>query len=85
MLALLLLYVLFTWLLDVIEWCGGARMPVVRHVVASTLIGFWVLVAFIIPILGDLAINKAVHSPKGGDIVLTQRELLMVRGIFQSK
>jgi ABC-2 type transport system permease protein len=33
-----------------------------------------VLVAFIIPILGDLVINKTVHSPKGGDIVLTQRE-----------
>jgi len=42
--------------------------------VASGLIGLWVLFAFIIPILGDLAINKIVHSPKGGDIVLTQRE-----------
>jgi ABC-2 type transport system permease protein len=42
--------------------------------VASGLIGIWVLFAFIIPILGDLAINKVVDSPKGGDIVLTQRE-----------
>ncbi len=42
--------------------------------VASGLIGMWVLFSFIIPILGDLAINKIVHSPKGGDIVLTQRE-----------
>lgn len=42
--------------------------------VASGLIGIWVLFAFITPILGDLAINKFVHSPKGGDIMLTQRE-----------
>lgn len=42
--------------------------------VASGLIGMWVLLAFIIPILGDLAIKHGVHSPKGGDIVLTQRE-----------
>lgn len=42
--------------------------------VASGLIGVWVLFAFIIPILGDLAINNSVHSPKGGDILLTQRE-----------
>ena len=41
---------------------------------ASGLIGFWVLFAFIIPILGDLTIKHIVHSPKGGDIVLTQRE-----------
>jgi ABC-2 type transport system permease protein len=42
--------------------------------VASVLIGFWVLFAFVIPILGDLAISKGVHSPKGGDILLVQRE-----------
>ncbi|WP_158768607.1 DUF3526 domain-containing protein [Paraglaciecola sp. L1A13] len=42
--------------------------------VASGLIGIWVLFAFITPILGDLIINKLVHSPKGGDIVLIQRE-----------
>jgi ABC-2 type transport system permease protein len=42
--------------------------------VASGLIGLWVLLAFVLPILGDLAINQSVHSPKGGDIVLTQRE-----------
>lgn len=41
---------------------------------ASGLIGMWVLLAFIVPILGDLAIKHGVHSPKGGDIALTQRE-----------
>ncbi|MEP1448216.1 MAG: DUF3526 domain-containing protein [Paraglaciecola sp.] len=42
--------------------------------VASGLMGVWVLFAFIIPILGDLAINQSTHAPKGGDIVMVQRE-----------
>lgn len=42
--------------------------------IASALIGFWALFAFVIPVMGDLAINQGVHSPKGGDILLTQRE-----------
>ncbi|MCW9016083.1 MAG: ABC transporter permease, partial [Kangiellaceae bacterium] len=42
--------------------------------VASVLIGFWALFTFVIPILGDLAINQSVHSPQGSDILLTQRE-----------
>ncbi|MFU2509717.1 DUF3526 domain-containing protein [Pseudoalteromonas sp. ASV78] len=53
-------------------WWGKNATSAPR--VASSLIGLWVLFAFIIPILGDLAINKAVHAPKGGDIVLAQRE-----------
>lgn len=42
--------------------------------IASGLIGLWALFAFVIPILGNLAINQSVHSPKGSDILLTQRE-----------
>ncbi|MBF7074253.1 DUF3526 domain-containing protein [Glaciecola sp. MH2013] len=42
--------------------------------VASALIAIWVLFVFILPILGDLAIKQAVHSPKGGDILMVQRE-----------
>lgn len=53
-------------------WWGKRASSAPR--VASSLIGMWVLFAFIIPILGDLAINKSVYSPKGGDIMLTQRE-----------
>ena len=64
------IYIAFWTALSV--WWGKNASSAPR--VASTLIGFWVLVAFIIPILGDLVINKTVHSPKGGDIVLTQRE-----------
>lgn len=42
--------------------------------IASGLIGLWALFAFVIPILGNLVINQSVHSPKGSDILLTQRE-----------
>ncbi len=42
--------------------------------IASILIGIWVLFVFVIPVLGDVAIKNSVHSPKGGDILLTQRE-----------
>ncbi len=42
--------------------------------IASILIGFWALFTFVIPILGDLAINQSIHSPQGGEILLTQRE-----------
>lgn len=42
--------------------------------IASSLIGLWVLFAFVLPIVGDLAIKQGVHSPQGGDILLTQRE-----------
>lgn len=65
-----LLYLVFWTLLSI--WWGKNASSAPR--VASGLIGIWVLLAFIIPILGDLAIKKSVHSPKGGDILLTQRE-----------
>ncbi|WP_371194382.1 DUF3526 domain-containing protein [Glaciecola sp. SC05] len=42
--------------------------------IASGLIAAWVLFVFIIPILGDLAIKRSVESPKGAEILLTQRE-----------
>lgn len=42
--------------------------------IASMLIACWVFLAFVLPILSDLLINNSVHSPKGGDILLTQRE-----------
>jgi ABC-2 type transport system permease protein len=64
------LYLLFWALLSV--WWGRNTSSAPR--VASGLIGMWVLLAFVIPILGDLVINQSVHSPKGGDVVLTQRE-----------
>jgi ABC-2 type transport system permease protein len=68
--AIVLVYMLLWTLLSI--WWAQKQNTAPR--IASSLIGIWVLFAFIIPILGDLAINHSVHSPKGGDIVLTQRE-----------
>lgn len=65
-----ILYLLFWTVLSV--WWGRNASSAPR--VASGLIGMWVLLAFVIPILGDLVIKQSIHSPKGGDIVLTQRE-----------
>lgn len=53
-------------------WLGKRATSAPR--VASVLLGAWVLTSFVIPILGDLSIKKGVDSPRGGDIVLTQRE-----------
>lgn len=68
--VIVLIYMLFWTALSV--WWAKRDSTAPR--IASSLIGMWVLLAFIIPILGDLAINHSVHAPKGGDIVLTQRE-----------
>ena len=76
----------FTLVLWVSVWCGlyllfwaGLSMWVGKKLdsaprIASMLIASWVLFAFVLPILSDLAINSSVDSPKGGDILLTQRE-----------
>jgi ABC-2 type transport system permease protein len=42
--------------------------------IASGLIAVWIAVAFIIPIVGDKLIKQQIPSPKGSDILLTQRE-----------
>ncbi|MEM9704577.1 MAG: DUF3526 domain-containing protein [Pseudomonadota bacterium] len=41
---------------------------------ATLLAGFWVATSFVAPSLSDSAIEQAVPSPEGGDIVLQQRE-----------
>lgn len=41
---------------------------------ASRLLGIWLLVTVIVPVVSDTAISRYISSPKGGDIVLTQRE-----------
>lgn len=63
-------YLLFWTILSV--WLGKNTHSAPRT--ASILIGSWLLFAFVTPVLGDLTINHQVHSPKGGDILFTQRE-----------
>lgn len=42
--------------------------------IASGLLGVWLLLTFLVPSLGKLAIEEAVPAPNGGNIVLVQRE-----------
>lgn len=63
-------YLVF-WTVLSVWWCKHASSA---PRVASGLIGVWVFLTFVIPILGDLAINQTIHAPEGGEIVLTQRE-----------
>jgi ABC-2 type transport system permease protein len=65
-----LLYLAFWALLSVYFGKKVASAPRI----ASGLIACWVLLAFVIPIISDLFINSSVHSPKGGDILMVQRE-----------
>lgn len=67
-------YLVFWTMLSV--WLGKKVASAPR--IASMLIACWVLLAFVLPILSDLLINNSVHSAKGGDILLTQRETVNV-------
>lgn len=51
-----------------------ARFTFPAPVLASFLLGFWLVTTFIIPAVGNVMIDKAFHGPEGGDILLTQRE-----------
>lgn len=42
--------------------------------IASVLLSIWLIFTVLLPVVSDLAIDEMVHSPKGGEIVLTQRE-----------
>lgn len=42
--------------------------------IASVLLAIWLGLAVLVPVGSDMAIDNMVHSPNGGEIVLTQRE-----------
>ena len=68
--AIVLVYLLF-W--SVICYLV-ARLAFPAPVLASFLLGGWLLTTFIIPAVGDVIIDEANHGPEGGDILMTQRE-----------
>ncbi len=68
--AIVLVYLLF-W--SVICYLV-ARLAFPAPVLASFLLGGWLLTTFIIPAVGDVVIEEAYHGPEGGDILMTQRE-----------
>ncbi|MUH72816.1 DUF3526 domain-containing protein [Psychrosphaera haliotis] len=41
---------------------------------ASMLLGLWLATTIVVPVIGAKAIEASIHSPSGGDIVMTQRE-----------
>ena len=51
-----------------------AKRPWSAAVLASTLIGFWLLTSFIVPAVANVVIESQVHGPDGGDILMVQRE-----------
>ena len=53
-------------------WIGKTNASAPRT--ASLLLGIWLLTTVLIPVTGEGLINRWVASPKGGDILLTQRE-----------
>lgn len=42
--------------------------------IASVLLAIWLFLTVLIPVGSNIAVDEMVHSPEGGDIVLTQRE-----------
>lgn len=57
-------------------WFAGSKIAIKQSSaqVASMLLSVWLLVTVLVPVISDIAIDDMVHSPNGGEIVLTQRE-----------
>jgi len=55
-------------------WVGKIKASAPQ--LASLLLGLWLVTTMIIPVTGAKFINEAVEGPEGGDIVLTQREMV---------
>ncbi|MBU2979999.1 DUF3526 domain-containing protein [Alteromonas sp. C1M14] len=53
-------------------WVSGWLYP--APVLASMLLGIWLLTTYIIPALGNEAIEHSIDGPLGGDILMVQRE-----------
>ncbi|NVK56786.1 MAG: DUF3526 domain-containing protein [Alteromonadaceae bacterium] len=51
-----------------------ARLVFPAPVLASFLLGGWLLTSFIVPAVGNIVIEEVYHGPQGGDILMTQRE-----------
>lgn len=58
------------------HWLG--KVPTSAPQIASMLLGIWLLTTVIIPTVGEKYLAHAIEGPKGGDIVLAQREAVNV-------
>jgi ABC-2 type transport system permease protein len=51
-----------------------AKRPLSASMLASSLLGIWLLTSFIVPAVANVVIDTSVHGPEGGDILMVQRE-----------
>ncbi|MCY7295600.1 DUF3526 domain-containing protein [Alteromonas sp. a30] len=51
-----------------------AKLPSPAPMLASILLGVWLITSYIVPAVGHVVIEKSITGPKGGDILMTQRE-----------
>ncbi len=74
MLLVVIGHVLFWMLLTL--WLTASQYSAKKSSakIASTLLSIWLVVTVLVPVSSDLAIKEMVSSPKGGDILMTQRE-----------
>lgn len=52
----------------------ASARPFSGPAIASGLLAAWVLTTFVIPAVGDAAVERSIPAPEGGDIILAQRE-----------
>ncbi|GGB75325.1 DUF3526 domain-containing protein [Shewanella inventionis] len=72
--AIVIAHLVF-WMLVTLTFIASAKAAKQSSAqIASILLGAWLFISVIIPVSSDIALNEIVHTPKGGDIVLTQRE-----------
>ena len=72
--AVVLGHILFWMLLTL--WFTSSKVAAKQSStqIASVLLAAWLGVTVLVPVVSDIAIDEMVHSPNGGEIVLTQRE-----------
>lgn len=58
-----------------VSYWAGARAAA-GSVILTGLVGFWLLLTAILPAITRVSIERAISIPAGGDIVLTQREVV---------
>ncbi|SHG84862.1 DUF3526 domain-containing protein [Ferrimonas marina] len=66
----LLFWVVLTMVVGRVMMARGQSSPRI----ASALLAGWLVLTVIVPVVGETVINQIVDSPKGGEIVLLQRQ-----------
>lgn len=72
--AVVIAHLLFWALLTLAYSASKRAMKQSSAQIASVLLSVWLIATVLVPVTSDLIIDETVHSPNGGDIVLTQRE-----------